>query len=64
MPVATQRPALNSLERSSNSCALAGTVQGGFYFRPGDEDLSLGTPFKEKAIQRLWFRGKAIGEPL
>jgi hypothetical protein len=39
-------------------------VQGGFYFRPGDEDLSLGTPFKEKAIQRLWFRGKAVGEPL
>jgi hypothetical protein len=38
-------------ERFSNSLAIASTVQGGFYFHPSDEDLSLGAP-DEKAARR------------
>ncbi len=43
--------------------ALSGVLQGGFYFHPTDEDLSVGTPVDEKAtwrlrtwVQQLWNR--------
>ena len=32
--------------------ALFGVEQGGFYFHPSDEDLSQGTPVKEKVYSR------------
>jgi hypothetical protein len=39
-------------------------VQGGIYFHPSDEDLSLGTPVEENATSVKWFRCTAIVEPL
>ena len=32
------------IERFHNEGALSGIVQGGIFFHPSDEDLSLGTP--------------------
>jgi len=40
------------LERFHNSCALASSVQGGIYFHPSDEDLSLGARLKENATRQ------------
>jgi hypothetical protein len=37
------------LERFHNSRTLSSIVQGGIYFHPSDEDLSLGTPVEENA---------------
>lgn len=41
------------LERFHNSGALSDGLQGGFYFHPTDEDLSVGTPVGEDATWRL-----------
>ena len=38
------------LERFSNSRAPASQVKGGFYFHPGDEGLSPGTPERKKPL--------------
>jgi anti-sigma factor RsiW len=45
-----------SLEQNQNSRAQAKNFQGGFFFHPCDEDLSLGTPEMKKPL-----RGRAIG---
>jgi hypothetical protein len=51
------------LERFHNSRALSGIAQGGIYFHPSDEDLSLGAPLMKMplegigfGVQQLWNR--------
>jgi len=38
------------LERLSNRYNPTGFLEGGFYFHPSDEDLSLGTPLRKKPL--------------
>ena len=38
------------LERFSNTYVLTDSIEGGFYFHPSDEDLSLGTPLRKKPL--------------
>jgi hypothetical protein len=40
---ASERP-----ERDQSKHSLSQSLEGGFYFHPGDEDLSLGTPVRGK----------------
>src|ERR1035437_4411165 len=42
-------------ERFSNSHELTDSVQGGFYFHPGDEDLSPETPEIKKPLSSCGF---------
>jgi nicotinate-nucleotide adenylyltransferase len=42
------------LERFSNTCALASTVKGDFYFHPSDEDLSLGARLRKKSLNGMF----------
>src|ERR1035437_3088545 len=51
----TVPPAHPPLERFSSSRGVSGTVQGGFYFHPSDEDLSLGTPERKKPLSRCGY---------
>ena len=43
------------LERFSNTYVLSDSIEGGFYFHPSDEDLSLRAPVEEKATLRRGF---------
>jgi hypothetical protein len=43
------------LEQFSNSRTLTNSVQGGFYFHPSDEDLSLETPDRKKPLSCCGF---------
>ena len=45
-------------ERNQSNSAIAMCIQGDFYFHPSDEDLSLGTPLREKPLE-----GFAPGTP-
>jgi len=44
------------------------SIQGGFYFHPSDEDLSLGTPLRKKPTRRFacgyTCSGFALAEPV
>ena len=54
------------LERNQSKRALAESVRCGFYFHPGDEDLSPGTPERKKPLggiaSRYSYSGFAIAE--
>src|ERR1035437_4600321 len=43
------------LERFSSSRGVSSAVQGGFYFHPSDENLSLGTPERKKPLSGSGF---------
>jgi hypothetical protein len=38
-------------EQNQSYRTLRKSIQGGFYFHPSDEDLSLGTPLREKPLE-------------
>jgi hypothetical protein len=43
-------PVVNLSERFHNFRALPGFAEGGIYFHPSDEDLSLGTPDRKMPL--------------
>ena len=51
--------------RFHNNRALPDVCNAAFTSTPATKkDLSLGTPVEEKPLERLWFRGTAIVQPL
>ena len=63
-------PSPTLFERNQSKRALTRNVRSGFLFHPTDQDLSVGTPEKEKAtwlsaarVDLLWFRCKTYCAP-